>query len=45
MDLVDFGPQTGEAKNTESDLRAQTRYQNYVRQHWGTMYEDDQNKI
>ena len=45
MDLVEFDPQTGETKNTESDLRAQTRYRNSVRQQWGTMYEDDQNKI
>ena len=48
MDKVEFDPQTGlsgETKNTESDLRAQTRYRNSVRQQWGTMYKDDQNKI
>ena len=45
MDLVEFDPQTGETKNTESEIRDQTRYQNSVRQQWETMDEDDQNKI
>ena len=43
--LLFFAPQTGEAKNIEPDLRAQTPYRNSVRQHPGAMYKDDKNKI
>ena len=46
MDFADFAPpQTGEAKNIEPDLRAETPYRNSVRQHPGAMYKDDKNKI